>query len=123
MSASNSNAVATNFNVPFTVTQEIAGVKENVLAAGSNGTFSAGNVGGQPVLASAPDGSLQLLATLNDNSNTPFFDQNHSYFDTNGNQILAAQQPAVANATNAVDVIARLNDLLARLRTHGLIAP
>lgn len=30
---------------------------------------------------------------------------------------------AVANATDATDVILRLNDLLARLRTHGLIQP
>lgn len=51
-----------------------------------------------------------------------FVDSNHIFYDSNGIQILAMQQSAVANATNAVDVITQLNALLARLRTHGLIA-
>lgn len=38
------------------------------------------------------------------------------------NQVVGAQGAAVADATDAASVIARLNDLLARLRTHGLIA-
>ena len=38
------------------------------------------------------------------------------------NQVVGARGAAVANATDAASVIARLNDLLARLRTHGLIA-
>jgi len=37
-------------------------------------------------------------------------------------QVVGNQGAAVANATDAASVIARLNDLLARLRTHGLIA-
>ena len=37
------------------------------------------------------------------------------------NKVVGAQGAAVANATDAASVIARLNDLLARLRTHGLI--
>lgn len=40
----------------------------------------------------------------------------------NGVQVVTAQQSAVANATNATDVITQLNSLLAKLRTHGLIA-
>ena len=40
----------------------------------------------------------------------------------NGVKVLGQQGAAVANATDAASVIARLNDLLARLRTHGLIA-
>ena len=55
-------------------------------------------------------------------------------FDTNVNvltgnaykfnsvQVVGAQGAAVADATDADDVILRLNDLLARVRTHGLIA-
>jgi len=39
-----------------------------------------------------------------------------------GTQILGAQGAAVADATDAATVIARLNDLLARCRAHGLIA-
>lgn len=40
----------------------------------------------------------------------------------NGTQVVTAQQAAVADATGAGDVVAQLNALLARLRTHGLIA-
>lgn len=43
----------------------------------------------------------------------------------NGFKILTTQQAAVADATTAVDVITRFNELLARLREstgHGLIA-
>jgi hypothetical protein len=40
----------------------------------------------------------------------------------NSIKIVGAQGAAVADATDAASVIARLNDLLARLRTHGLIA-
>lgn len=40
----------------------------------------------------------------------------------NNIQVLAAQQAAVADATGAGDVVAQLNALLARLRTHGIIA-
>lgn len=37
-------------------------------------------------------------------------------------KVVGNQGAAVADATDAASVIARLNDLLARLRTHGLIA-
>ena len=37
-------------------------------------------------------------------------------------QVIGAQQAAVANATDAATVITQLNALLAKLRTHGLIA-
>lgn len=40
----------------------------------------------------------------------------------NGVKVVGNQQPAVADATDATSVIARFNELLARLRTHGLIA-
>ena len=39
-----------------------------------------------------------------------------------GNQVVGARGAAVADATDAASTTARLNDLLARLRTHGLIA-
>lgn len=39
-----------------------------------------------------------------------------------GTKVLGAQGAAVADATGAGDVVAQLNTLLARLRTHGLIA-
>jgi hypothetical protein len=40
----------------------------------------------------------------------------------NSNQIIGARGAAVADATDAASVITQLNALLARLRTHGLIA-
>jgi hypothetical protein len=39
-----------------------------------------------------------------------------------GTKVVGAQGAAVADATDATSVIARLNDLLARMRAHGLIA-
>jgi len=39
-----------------------------------------------------------------------------------GTQVVGSQGAAVADATGAGDVVAQLNTLLARLRTHGLIA-
>lgn len=46
-----------------------------------------------------------------------------SGFKVAGTQVVGPQQAAVANATGAGDVVAQLNSLLAKLRTHGLIAP
>jgi hypothetical protein len=44
-------------------------------------------------------------------------------FKVAGTQVVGARGAAVADATGAGDVVAQLNALLARLRTHGLIAP
>lgn len=43
-------------------------------------------------------------------------------YHVGANQIVGAQGAAVADATDAATVITQLNALLARLRTHGLIA-
>jgi hypothetical protein len=43
-------------------------------------------------------------------------------YRVNGTKVVGAQGAAVADATDAASTQARLNDLLARLRTHGLIA-
>lgn len=40
----------------------------------------------------------------------------------NGNQVVSSQGSAVSDATDAASAITQLNALLARLRTHGLIA-
>jgi len=40
----------------------------------------------------------------------------------NGTKVVDSQQPHIADATDAASVIARLNDLLAALETHGLLA-
>jgi hypothetical protein len=44
-----------------------------------------------------------------------------TYF-VGANQVVGARGAAVADATDAASVIARFNELLSRLRTHGLIA-
>ena len=43
-------------------------------------------------------------------------------YKVNSIGVVTDQQAAVANATGAGDVVLRLNELLARLRSHGLIA-
>ena len=43
-------------------------------------------------------------------------------FYANSVKVVGAQQAAIANATDAASTQARLNDVLAALRTHGLIA-
>jgi hypothetical protein len=43
-------------------------------------------------------------------------------YTVGANQVVGARGAAVADATDAASVILRLNELLARLRTHGLIA-
>lgn len=43
-------------------------------------------------------------------------------YKLNAVQVVGAQGAAIADATDADDVILRLNDLLARVRAHGLIA-
>ena len=46
-----------------------------------------------------------------------------SLWDSGGNQVVGTREAAVADATDAATVITQLNNLLAKLRTHGLIAP
>jgi hypothetical protein len=46
-----------------------------------------------------------------------------SVCDQNLVQVVTTRQAAVADATGAGDIVAQFNALLARIRTHGLIAP
>lgn len=63
------------------------------------------------ILASNADGGLELQQL-----------GVSSHYEVDGLQVVGSQGAAVADATDAASVILRLNDLLARLRTHGLIA-
>jgi hypothetical protein len=63
--------------------------------------------------------TVQSLAVVQDVSTTG--DIQAGAFAVEGYQVVGARGAAVANATDAASVILRLNDLLARLRTHGLI--
>jgi len=74
------------------------------------------------------DDGGNLRVTIDGNSD-PMIDISYGSIDLeagtlkiNGTQVVSTQGAAVANATDAATTMARLNDLLARLRTHGLIA-
>lgn len=72
------------------------------------------------------DGTMSWSSTINFNNNgTATFTGavTVASIKVGSNQIVGAQGAAVANATDAASVITQLNALLARLRTHGLIAP
>ena len=43
-------------------------------------------------------------------------------YKVDGTQVLTNQQPAIADATGAGDIVAQFNTLLAELRVHGIIA-
>ena len=58
------------------------------------------------------DGSIGTLGTVNTSE----------YYKVDGTKVVGNQGAAVADATGAGDVVAQLNTLLARCRTHGLIA-
>ena len=48
-------------------------------------------------------------------------DMTDGSYQVQGNKVVGVQQTAVADATDAASAITQLNDLLAKLRTHGLI--
>ena len=84
------------------------------VASSSNGVLTLKNLSSEssaPVIAiQGTDGTV----------NSKFFGD--GTIAVGGNLVITSQQAAVANATDAADVITQLNALLARLRTHGLIA-
>ena len=43
-------------------------------------------------------------------------------YDTDGVQILSTQESAIADATDAATAITKLNEVIAALEAHGLIA-
>ena len=66
------------------------------------------NLGDSTYAANATVGGINANAT--------------SGFLVGGTKVVGARAAAVADATDADDVVAQLNDLLAKLRTHGMIA-
>lgn len=105
----------------------------NILATISNAGFAIGNIplsvdGNCDAQGFSITGQVVVDSNslTNPNSGQQIIDfGSNIYKDFAGNRILNQQGAAVANATDAASVIARLNDLLARLRSstgHGLIA-
>ncbi len=85
-----------------TPTSSISGAGAVSLANTLGGQVS---VGGGNIVLNA-DGNIDTIAV----------------YKVSATQVVGQQQPAIADATNAVDVITQFNTLLAELRTHGLIA-
>ena len=82
---------------------------------GSNGSFSL-------YLTTGGSVALSLDTSLNASCAGNINVASGKVYKVNGTQVVGAQGAAVADATDATSVIARLNDLLARCRAHGLIA-
>jgi hypothetical protein len=70
---------------------------------------------GRGLLELANAGALQAAAGMDSTINVTIA------YQVAGTQVVGPRGAAVADATGAGDVVARLNDLLSRLRTHGLI--
>ncbi len=77
--------------------------------AGGYLKFRDGN-GAQPIAINYSNGRHNVL------------DTEAGGYKVTGTKVVGAQGAAVADATDPASTMARLNDLLARLRTHGLIA-
>lgn len=71
----------------------------------------------------APTGTLSLDTTAAGYAPTAADVLGVGAVQVQGKQVVGAQQPAIANATDAATTQTQLNALLAALRTHGLIAP
>ena len=84
------------------------------LYIGSSTRSSADGNTNEIVIGSSAYGNGSNTVTLGNTSVTGWY--------MGATKLIGVQGAAVANATDATTVIARLNDLLSRLRTHGLIA-
>lgn len=91
---------------------------------GDTGPAGIPDIGSEEFYATGPTGATGPAVQALGTGDGPTFD--HLHLTTGpvtvaGTQVLGAQGAAVADATNGTDVITRLNDLLAILRTHGII--
>ena len=93
----------------------------NVLDMNGNAITNVGNLASNGNVTIA--GTLAVTGALTATLITGTTINASSAYQVAGTQVVTTQQAAVADATGAGDVVARLNDLLARVRTHGLIAP
>ena len=74
------------------------------------------NLGGLNITSTTLSNAVGDI-TLNPESNVNI----QGDLEINGVRVLTSRGASVANATNGTDVVDRLNDLLSRLRAHGLI--
>ena len=117
-----------------------ASAADTVSYVGGGGLYRFGSVDGNAfVQASATGAEAYLLSASKSGGNvnlslggagtgivwslSDFSLASGKVFKINSVQVVGARGAAVADATDAATVITQLNALLARLRTHGLIAP
>ncbi|HEX7833252.1 MAG TPA: hypothetical protein VF787_26585 [Thermoanaerobaculia bacterium] len=112
---------ALNFaNSGGAVVSSIAGSSGNILFSVSGGSIDLG--GTAATFNSVYIDCVGGISTANTLPPGAGYFNSQNGYKYQGTQVVGAQGAAVANATGAGDVVARLNDLLARVRTHGLIA-
>ncbi len=105
---------AANRGVVFNGIANITANATNVTIINNTGSIFYGAAGSHDFFVSGT-----LYGTIN---TTGFRLPSGAALYNNSIKVVGAQGAAVADATDAASVIARLNDLLSRLRTHGLIA-
>jgi len=106
-----------------------ADTTETLMTSHGGITIEAGNADlDTDIIFKGNDNGTTITALTLDMSDagTALFNSNVSVgsgkgFQVDGTQVVGAQGAAVANATGVDDVVARLNELLARCRAHGLI--
>jgi hypothetical protein len=87
----------------------------NIYGAGSSTDILVGNAAGTTILT-VPTGTVNMEFAGNLNV------ASGKVYKVAGTQVVGAQGAAVADATDAASAITQLNALLARCRSHGLIA-
>jgi hypothetical protein len=102
--------------------QNTAGIVNMTVEGSGVGQLASNNIGrvrwGAGFFGSAVDGVVSAGVTGNRFKDA---DTTEGY-RVAGVKVIVAQRPAIANATDAATTMARLNDLLAAARAHGLIA-
>lgn len=113
----------------FTVLGDITGYDRYIKSTGGAGYLklywneSDGSSRTLALLVNAGNRSLTIEAdSLLNQDLTTDADPEFNTVKCQGNQVIAAQGAAVADATDAASAITQLNALLARCRAHGLIA-
>ncbi len=145
VASGHTGSVALGFNALTTAAGQLAigSVDQQITSIVMNGGASGTNIAGSDlalapglgtgagtpgaiVLKAAPalgsGTTLQTAATVVTVDSTGANLASGKVLKVAGTPVVGAQGAAVADATNGTDVITQLNSLLARLRTHGLIA-
>lgn len=106
----------------FKIACEIRFLADGEFGTASDPTDSPGRL----EFLTSPDGSSALTKalTIDSSQNSTFSGivDTTEVYKVDGTQVVSNQATAIVDATDAASVIIQLNDLLAKCRTHGLIA-